>query len=287
MTPFSLDRLTSIGRPIDPAYATNRAVLWLMPAAGAVAAFVQGVQGDGGPIAAGTAALVAAAVVFGGWALTRELAPDDSPAAFVSAGLGFVTALVVGAPSLLLLFVTLLLARVVNRTVGLPARVTDSLAVAGLTVWAMASLVSPLVGVVGALAFAADALLNDGRKRQLIFAAACLAGTGVALLRHGLGPADAGPLTTGQVWLVAGVGAAYATAIVRTRRVASVGDATGAPLSLSRVRAGMLIGLLVAFQALTAGSAGLEDASLVWASLAGVALGYAGKRMRRAAARQP
>jgi len=36
MTPSPVHRITAIGRPLDPAYATNLAVLWLMPAAGAL-----------------------------------------------------------------------------------------------------------------------------------------------------------------------------------------------------------------------------------------------------------
>lgn len=272
-----------MGRPIDPSYATNRAVLWLMPAGGALAALAWVLQGRGEPSAAGTAALVGAAVVFGAWALTRELAPDDNPAAFVSVGLGVATWLLVDAPRLLLLFATLFLVRVVNRTVGLPARLPDSIAVAGMTVWAALTGSGPLLGVVGALAFAGDAVLGDGRRRQLVFAALCLAGAGVAVHRHGLGPADPASWMAVSVWLIAIVGVAYALTIVRTRRVGSLGDATGTPLSLSRVRAGMAIGLLVALQALSAGAAGLQSASLVWASLAGVALGRVGGWIRRRA----
>ena len=283
MTPFPIHRITSIGRPLDPAYATNRAVLWLMPAGGALAALAWMLRGRGDPIAAGAAAIVAAAAVFGAWALTRELAPDDNPAAFVSVGLAFATWLLAGAPSLLILFVTLFLARVINRTVGLPARITDSIAVAGMTVWVALTVPGPLLGVVGALAFAGDAVLRDARRRQWIFAAVCLAGTAVAL-RRGLGPYDAAPLTAAHVWPIAIVSVAYVAVIVRTRHVESSGDATGAPLSPSRVRAGMWIGLLVALQALTAGAAGLEATSLVWASLAGVVLGRTGGWVRRRAA---
>lgn len=272
MTQHRIYRITSIGRPLDPSYPTNKAVFLLMPVAAVIAGTVTGLGGaDAAEIA--IAALTAVAVVFGSWALARELAPDDNAFAFVSMAFAFVTALFVDSSSLLLLFTTLFLVRIVNRSVGLPARVTDCLAVALLAVWAVYSTDSPLLGVVAALAFVFDALLRAGQRHQWMFAALCLAGAGGAVWHQGGALQEMAPLDPTFKWLIAVVTVAYAATILSTRRVESTGDATGTPLSVSRVRAGMWIGLLVALQALINGTSGFIGSTLVWATLAGIALG--------------
>jgi len=264
-----LYRVTSIGRPLEWRYPTNRAVLILMPVAAVIAAAVAAWRGDGAG-AIGAQALVGALAAFGGWALARELAPDHNPAAFVSLALAFATSLAIESPSLLVLFTALGLVRVVNRTVGLAARLTDSVAVLVLALAAGWIVVSPGVAVAAAVAFALDAFLENPIRRQLVFAALALA-CAVAIRFE--------PAVTGQDWtlvaggLVAVVSVAFGFAIARTKAVRSVGDATGVPLSLERVRAGMFVGLLVAVAALAPGPDGLHVSALVWATLAGVAVG--------------
>lgn len=111
-------RFTSIGRPIDPAYASNRAVLWLMPV-GAVLFAALRWYASGADAGLGSAAITGLLLVFGAWALARELAPDDNPAAFLATAIAFVAAAFVGSGSLLLVFVALFLVRIVNRSTGL------------------------------------------------------------------------------------------------------------------------------------------------------------------------
>jgi hypothetical protein len=267
-------RVTSIGRPLDPSYRTNLAVLILMPVAALVAGVVAAISGD--PLGAIAAqALVGPLAAFGAWALARELAPDDNPAAFVSMALAVAASLTVDSPSLLLLFATLGMVRIVNRTVGPPARLTDSLVVLGLilvTAWITRS---PGLPVVGAIAFALDASLEDGMRRQLAFAMLALAGAAVAVgVLDTAAQSHAIPIATGALVGVVSVG--FGIAIARTRRLSSVADATGQPLSVNRVRAGMFIALLVAVQAVLLGITGLELSALVWATLAGVAIGGVG-----------
>jgi hypothetical protein len=266
-----LYRVTSIGRPLEPSYRTNLAVLLLMPLAAVIAAAVAAVGGSGVAAIVGRA-VGGGAVVFGAWALARELAPDDNPAAFISMALGYVTFLVVAAPSLLLLFTALLLARVVNRTVGPPARLTDSLLVLGLTLWAAWSIRSPVLPVVASVAFALDAFLENGNRRQLLFAGLALIGALVMALQFG-SASEGREVSLVAGVLVALVSVGFGIAIARTRRVRSVADVTGNQLSVARVRAGMFVGILVAAQALVLGADGVEASALIWATLAGVAVG--------------
>ncbi len=261
-------RFTSIARPVDPRYPTNLAVLVLVPLVGALAAGVR-LYRDGGEVLpyAVTAMLVAIVA----WALTRELAPDDDRTAFVAMALALAALFFVEAGSVLILFVALLLVRIVNRSTGLPARSFDSASVAGLTIWAAFTLGQPLLSLVGALAFAADALLEDGRRWQLAPAAACFAAFAMISLTEPF-PVAAN-LAAGEWAFVAVVASAYVLATLGIKHVRSVGDVAGAPLSPMRVRIGMAIGLLVAAQSLVAdGGAALSDSPL-WACLVAVPLG--------------
>ncbi len=280
-TPRPEHRFSTLGRPLDPSWPTNRAVLWLMPVgaltAGLAAPFVPGLAGVGAVWSAASGA----GVVLGAWALGRELAPDDQRAAFVAMALGFAALMAVPGTSLVLLFATLLTARLVNRTVGLPARALDGVAALLLVGWAVADTGSPLVGVVAAVAFAADALLPEGRRTQWGFAALCL--IMVAALAGGLAQEPLGgsllsrpiQLAVPEPRVLAGVGvvsALFVLALVRTRSLASRCDATGAPLSVTRVRWGMALTLLMGAQALFVGEGGAAASSFLWAGMAGVGL---------------
>jgi hypothetical protein len=263
--------ITSIGRPLDRNVATNRAVLQLMPIAGIVAAVVALVRGASLSqiVWWGIAGVL---LVLGAWALTRELAPDDDAAALVSIALGFLTLPLVMPLSLLVLFATMLLIRIVNRTVGLRARVTDSGAIT-LAVFAVMYLTgNPGFGCVAAMVFVLDAVLSKPLRRQWIFAAVCLLGS---LAFFGLSKVDSlmpSPVHVGVISLLAAVSLAYVVTLLRTRTVESRGDVTGVRLAASRVRSGMFVALLVAWQALLFEEQGVAHAVIVWSALGGVAV---------------
>ncbi len=268
MASRGLYRITAIGRPIDPAYPTNRAVLVLLPvgalAAGAFAAVKDATAGE-----IVWAGLHGALAAFGTWALARELAPDHDRAAFVSMGLGLAIALLLNQPGLLLLFNTLFLVRIVNRSTGLAAKLSDSILVAALTAWSVYAVPSPLMGLAGAVAFGFDAVLRDPVKHQWIFAACCLAATAFAVYLGG-STAHVPAMTTTTSLILLLIVLSYLFTIALTREIASPGDVTG-HLSPARVRAGMLVGVLVPLQALFNPDA-FSSAGLIWATVAGVSL---------------
>ncbi len=273
-------RFTSIGRPVDPRYPTNRAVLIILPLAAFAGAVITWLSG-GGLEAALVAALMFVLVTFGAWALTRELAPDDDPAAFVAMPLG-VTWIFLGADSVLLVFVALLLARVVNRSTGLMLRPLDSALVLALTVWAAFSLGQPLLPFVGALAFALDATLADRCRPQWLPAAACVA-AGVLMTVQAEQPLRLGDFDAPGLAFLAATAVAYGVATWRSGTLHSVCDVTGVPLAPVRVRAGMLVALLVAAQAVATDGAAALTASTIWASLVAVPLGRILGALRRRA----
>ncbi len=270
--------ITSIGRPLDPGYPTNRAVLLLLPLAAVVAGGFAAAGGTGiaGVLGRATGGALAA---FGSWALAREMAPDDEIAgAFGAMALGFAAYLAFEA-ALVPVFAALFFARIVARTTGLAATGLDSLIVTVVALFAAWRTGTPWPAVAGAAAFVLDAVLAPGLARQWLFAGLCAAGA-VALTSAGLAPdvvpvqPDFVPRTAATIIVVGAI-----ARIAATRDVAARGDATDEPLSLARVRAGQAATLLTALAWAAAGTAGIEAGALVWATLAAVTLAAAWRRM--------
>lgn len=268
-----LYRWSSIGRVLDPKYPTNRAVLILVPVAALVATGVALVRGHEGTELAGPA-LGAAGAAFGGWAMGRELAPEDNPAAFISMALAFAAFLWIDHTSVLLLILAVMPVRIVARPVGPPARITDSVGVAALAVWVMFSNQNPVPAILAALGFLLDAVLPPRLLRQWLFAGLVLGVSAYAIVTSRLAAPGSAPEEPAWLpWVLLGVAGIYIGMIVVRRRIDVVADLSGEPLDLDRVKAGLMVGVLVAVTGLVPIGHGLEQSALVWATLAGVVLG--------------
>jgi hypothetical protein len=265
-------QLTAIGRPLDPAWPTNRAVLYLLPVLallGGAMAWADSAGGSGIVMAALRSALLG----FAAWAVARELAPDDQLGAFLAMAVTLTTLLNVPEPGFMLLFLAMFLARVLNRSTGVDLKKTDAVAVlllAGLTAW---SHLSPWPLAVTALAFGWSAVLPGGRRWQLWAGALALLAAGVSWVMFGPGIGSGAMLSRHGMVLPAIFGAGFLLAILATRQVAAVGDCDQLPLSEKRVRAGMWVVLLLAAANLAHGSPLAAEGVALWAVLGGVALG--------------
>ncbi len=253
-------RFTSIARPVDPAYLTNRALLIVLPLLAAVSAGVAWFSDTGdGPL---SAAFSGALVAFVAWALTRELAPDYNGVAFVALAFAWVGSIAFDMRQVLLAFVALLLVRIVNRSTGLPARAFDTLSVFGFCTWAAVNLQQPLILLVASLAFALDASLARPRRLHYLAAAAGLAAFGWLLI-SGSNP-FAGDLN-GQDWLLAGVIALGVALVVRASpEPVSYCDTSPDRLDRARVNAGLVIGWLLAVQTLITNGASAWLETPIW-----------------------
>ena len=263
-------RITSIGRPLDLHYLTNRLVLMLLPAAAVIAGVVAFLRNDV-TLEILETALLAPVVALGSWALARELAPDGHSVSFVSMFLALGVFSIVESSSILILFVALLLVRIVNRTVGLPARGTDSILVVSITAWLTYDGAFPWLGIIGVLTFALDASLEQRLLRQWVFSGVCLMVAGLSFNQHGPYLLEKS-LSLNIIILLTIISVVYLLRIWQTSEVKALSDATGSSLYLSRVRAGMLVAFWIGLQALTQGQLGIEASSLVWATLVGVSL---------------
>ena len=281
MKQHKIYQLTSIGRPLDPGYASNKAVLILMPTAGLIAGVIAALQGQfiTGIVIQSLASLL---VVIASWALARELSPDDNPAAFISLVLAFLAFLSNAASGLPLLIVALFLVRIVNRSTGLRARFSDSVIVLLVCLWAMISLGMPGLGVIAALTFLLDALLSDPLRRHIVFAVMCLAAVLVYLSQYAVGIDYYWAGFSVWYWLPSVISGLFLIIILVTRKIESVADIGGTPLAVTRVRSGMGIGLLLTVMSIMTGPEVMGSAGLLLATLAGIVLGSVLRGLRPA-----
>ena len=263
-------KFTSIGRPLDPRYPSNKAVLVLLPVAavlGGVLSFLE--NGQAMQILQSAASFLL--IAFASWALARELFPDDNGTAFISMALAVLIALFLDSPAILIVFSTLGLVRIVNRSTGVPARMSDSVIVMLLAFWVIYSTHSPFYGAVAALAFACDGSLKNPLRHQWAFALICLGGMIVYMVDHDVGLAYFVAPRSLAEWLSLAVLLILALDMILLKKVRSRADATGRKLDVTRVKYGMAVGLLAALQGLVA----LESVALLVATIAGIGIGMA------------
>ena len=247
-------RFTSLARPIDPAYLTNRALLIVLVVVSLLSAGLAVVGDVGtGPL---SAAFNGALVSFAAWALTRELAPDYNGAAFVALAFAWLLNVALGTDKVLLLFVALVLVRMVNRSTGLPWRLLDTLGVFGFCSWAAISTQQPLILLVAALAFTLDAVLDEPLRRHYLAAAACL--PVFVWVLAGDAALMSGDLSVWDWSLVGVFGLGIVLVVMTSSDPVSYCDVSPDRLDRVRVSAGLVVGLLVAVQAL------LTDGRAAW-----------------------
>ena len=267
-------RFTSIARPVDPAYLTNRALLIVLPVVGLFGAGLAFLQDTGGNLL--SAALSAVLVVFAAWALTRELAPDYSGAAFVALAFAWVANIAFGTRLVLLPFVALVLVRVVNRSTGLPLRPLDTLGVLGFCAWAAIDLEQPLILMIASLAFLLDATLEKPLRRHFLAAAACL------LIFFWMLPGDKGLIDSDlsfRDWSLIGASALGIILFVTMNpEPVSYCDISPDRLDPMRVNAGVIVGWLLAVQALLSNGRSAWLETPIWACMMALLLSLVVRR---------
>jgi hypothetical protein len=270
MPNYRIYQYTSIGRPLDPAWPTNKAVLILLPIAAVLGAALAWTAG-GTLTEVLLRALNVALVLFVSWALARELDPDDPSVAFISMAAGILAAVVIDSPDVLAAFAALGLIRVVNRSTGLAARKSDSLLLVLLSITVVYWSDSPLFGGVAALAFLLDGSLKDPLRHQWVFALVCLGAMVVYRVDHDLGFGQLGAPDSLFEWLSVLFLLMFALDTVLTRTTHARGDVNNRPLDPNRVRGGMVVGLLAALQGINR-PAGV---AVIVAAIAGICFGMA------------
>lgn len=217
---------SGLGRPLDPDFPSNRAVLVGTAAAGVLTLAGHLVTRRPNPI---RAAVATAEACFMAWAIGRELDPDEPSTAILAMPLAM-AGRAFGRPGLGASYPALLATRMASGTVGAPLQPVDAAQVAGVGLLAGGRPASwPLVAGIG---------VGLGRDRTL--GDLTSVGIGVTVLAGAVGaltskavprPRLPGPL--GVAWLAAVAGAGIATG--RVRAVRSRTDVGDRPIEASRV----------------------------------------------------
>lgn len=270
-------RFTSLARPIDPAYLTNRLLLIVLPVVGLLSAGLAFFHDmGGGPL---SAALTGALVGFAAWALARELAPDYNGAAFVALAFAWIANIAFGASLVLLLFVALALVRVVNRSTGLPLRPLDTLGVLGFCAWAAINTDQPLILLIASVAFLLDATLEKPLRRHYLAAAVCLA-IFVWMLRDDTG-LIASDLSVRDWSLIGAFALGVALFATMNPEPVSYCDISPDRLDQVRVSAGLIVGWLLAVQALLTNGRSAWLETPIWACMIALLLSFVVRQASR------
>lgn len=270
-------RFSSVARPVDPAFPTNRALLILLP----LLAVASALLAASGVIAASwsAAAISAALTGFIAWALARELAPDDNAAAFVALALAWAASIYSGNSSILLPAVALFLVRIVNRSTGLPARPFDTLAILGLCIWTSIDQEQSLILLFAAIAFSLDAALTDPLRRHFLAAGVCAAVFAGLLVNGAALPVS--DLATRDWILVLLAAGAIALVIIGNREPVSPCDVSSRRLDGIRVNAGLTLGLLIAVGMLVSNGPAAWFDSALWSCVVAVPISRAARSLVR------
>ncbi len=263
-----MHRFSSIGRPIDRRYPSNRAIASLALLVAVAGFLVLRLTGHPPP-ASFLRAISLAIGFFLAWAIARELDPDHGASAFVAAGLSLIPLAALDRPDYAAVFLALLILRIVNRTVGPAARPLDTIAILALaTVAAWRG--SPVVIAAAAGAFALDGSFRPGHRIHLAAAGASLGLIAVAWTNVDV-VLQSAPASLDWLGLVATLPFLYLIRI--SGDPLSISDDGGGRLSGTRVRAAQWLGLLL-FGALVIGGgrAGWSAVSPLWAALVGTGL---------------
>jgi hypothetical protein len=224
-----MSRFTGLQRIFDPRIATHRTTVIIGVASGALALAV------GGDLIDGVWAGIAAGL---GWAIARELHPDNNMAALAAAVIaGFFQALVggvgLGACYLLIVFL-----RIIVRTTGKTPTTFDLVLNLVVVLFVSNTLPGFLAGLGVALGlFLSPMLPNPSPKSHRTWAVAYVA---IALTGLVFSPAPEPPDATGATWLLFSIAMLASVGLFSATRPKSIGDVDGEPLDGARLRLGRL-----------------------------------------------
>lgn len=264
-------QFSHIGRPIDPRYPTNIAiVIWCAIVGVAMFGFrlVSSVE----LLPAGVSAFVASVAVFFVWAFAREIDPEEQLSAFVAVLLMTIAVFVVDAPfNLIVLFYMMSMSRIVNRVVGLPATLMDSIILLIFT-GVVGFLGSWIYAMMGATAFLLDSVLPNRDRKHLLFAGLSVVIMIVAFIVQNSQLNPILPTTEFIIGIVM-VTVIFIPVIIKTRTTSAVTDLNDESLITVRVQATQIVALLFGYHvALWQGNAGILEFLPLWLTIAGVSL---------------
>jgi hypothetical protein len=206
---------------------------------------------------------------FLGWAIGRELDPDDPAAASVAAGVAFALAFV-GDPYLAVGGLLLIATRVVARTTGRPPQPIDLVILPAAAGYVATRPAGALAVAALALALTGDRMLPGKTPARNVAAGIAVIAVGAvaALVAGGL-PEWSSPSIVN--WAIVAGGVAAAGLSLTIPDPVSLGDYTDERLHHVRTQAARVLALSLATAYVAMGAAGITGLTPVWSAFLGAA----------------
>jgi len=268
-----MEKYTSISRPLDMNYPSNKLIALLAVVVAVLGAAGQAARGFSFLDSAGWG-IQAGLTVFLSWALSRELDPDYPNSAALAAALSILGITIFPLPSLATIFWLLLLLRILNRSTGLRPTLLDLIGLLGLTVWISLDGSWQYLAATAA-ALLVDYLLSGQDYFRLIFSALAALSAGMLIIfwrNASLFPAG---ITWYPILLILAAAVLFLPVILRSRKVSSRCDQTQERIQPRRVQICQLFALLIGLiSAVWQGPSALFNLYPLWAALLGSFIFY-------------
>ncbi|MDY0385585.1 MAG: hypothetical protein RBT65_00360 [Methanolobus sp.] len=239
---MDINKITSIGRPLDFNYLTNKLISIIALLTFAVIVLASAINGETN-YANLITGIRAGLLIFLLWAISRELDPDNEWSAFVTVFLALAVSIFSEIPPLLSFVWLVILLRTVNHSTGMPAGIMDSLLFAGIGI-ILAYNISCIYGILTATGFILDSRLKDPAKYHLVIGIILLVTSVVILIEKDV-VVSTYPLEN-MLLFVFGT-ALFLPVIMGATKLESVGDRTGKTLDSARFKLARIMTILIFF----------------------------------------
>ncbi len=239
---MDINKITTIGRPLDTNYVTNKLISIIALLTFAVIALASAINGETN-YSSLIAGIRTGLLIFLLWAISRELDPDNDWSAFVTIFLALALVIFSEIPPLLSFVWLIMLLRIVNHSSGMPAGIMDSLLIAVIGI-ILAYYTSHMYGFLTATGFIIDSRLKDPAKHHFLTGILLMVISVVILIEKG------GVVFTYQLenMLLFVFGTVlFLPAIVGPAKLKSVGDRTGKTLDAARFQLARIMTVIIFF----------------------------------------
>jgi hypothetical protein len=260
---MNIKKTSSLTRSLDMDYPDNRLIVLLCAVVFIASAVFRIVSGDHlvqGIIWGGRAALS----IFFAWALAKEIDPDNPGSAITASAVGIPGLFFFNSSSLLVALFILFLLRMVNRTVGVPLTLPDSILIMLIGIYLVYT-GKWMYGIVMSIAFIMDATLKEPVRRHFPYAVISMAAGLFSVYDNGIEI----KFIPGHIFALLLLALFFISRILLAGQSNYLSDRSGQRLSSQRVIAACIVALAAGLLAIPEGSTAIIAAFPLWAAMGG------------------
>jgi hypothetical protein len=254
---------SSLTRPLDMDYPDNRLIVFVCAVVLIASTVFRIVSGDHpvqGIVWGGRAALS----IFFAWALAKEIDPDNPGSAITASAIGITGLFFFNSSGLLAALFLLFLLRMVNRTVGVPLTLSDSILIMFTGIY-LAYTGKWMYGIVMSIAFLMDATLKEPVRRHFPYAVISLIAGLFSIYDNGIEI----KFMPGHIFALLLLVLFFISRILLAGQSHYLSDRSGQRLSSQRITAACIVALATGLLAIPEGSTAIIETFPLWAAMGG------------------